>query len=158
MGKRRKRSAIQNEDTLIEALYGETLFISCKNKKDAHSKCVSLNNARSSRLSIEQQKKIRIQETFFEGEWGVKVFPATEIPIYKIVDGKKILWNPEDSRAPLTLVNNNKSKLSNDNYHILELMLKDKVSTEEILSTLLNEKPEDIMEAINILSKEVEVS
>ena len=151
MSRQRKRGFIQNEEVLIEALYGETLFIPCKDKKDAHSKGVSLNNAKNSRLSPDQQRKVRVQETELDGEWGVKIFPSSDIPVYKIVDGKKVLWNLENSQIS-TSVTISKSKLSTDNHRILELMLKDKKSTEEIVDTLNEEKLEDVLEAITLLT------
>lgn len=150
MGRQRRRGSIQNEEVLIEVLYGESFFIPCKDKKDAHSKGVSLNNAKNSRMSSAQQKKIRVQEVELDGEWGVKVFPAIEIPIYRIVEGKKVLWNAEeDTHVTAVLLggkSSSKSRLNPDNQRILELMLQDKKEVEEIVSALDDEKMEDVLE------------
>jgi hypothetical protein len=144
MARLRKKGAIQNEEVLIEVLYGESFFIPCVDEKDAHSKSVSLNNAKNGRLSPDQQKKIRIQKLYYDNQWGVKVSPTVEIPIYKLVNGEKVLWNREEAKTEHVV----EGKLSTENQRILELMIKDNQSTEDILTALADADQKVVLEEI----------
>jgi hypothetical protein len=130
-------SLIQNDEVLMEVLTKDKeFFIPCEDKKDAHSKLVSLINARR-RLSLEQQRGLRVQKLQDNNSiWGVKVSPAAKRVIYEIVDGKQIPWNPEENI------------LSEESKRIVDLMLADGISESEIISTLSHEKVELVVSAI----------
>lgn len=119
-----KFGVIQNEEVLQEVLRDESeFFIPCMNKADAHSKAVSLSNAKN-RLPIFQQKKLRVQRVEVDGEWGVKVFPASKIVVWKLVDGEKTLWDP------------NEGKLSEEDQRQFNFMVDSHESLENIISCL----------------------
>lgn len=119
---------IQNEETLQEVLAtGCELFIPCLGKKDAHSKAVSLNNAKN-RLTLAQQKKVRVQRIESDGVWGVSIVPASKVVIWKTVDGVKTLWDSEEG------------KLSDEDQRMFDLMIKDKRPLEEIIASLSDGK------------------
>jgi hypothetical protein len=138
--RRGRRSSIQNEELLMEVLGGESFFIPCENEKDAHSKSVSLNNARGCRLPSFQQKKVRIQKTLLDGEWGVKVFPARDITVFRLKDGVKIPWTSEDLKE--------EGEISKDDQQrMLMLMLQDGKTHEEIIAILGEEVREKLTDA-----------
>jgi 1,2-phenylacetyl-CoA epoxidase PaaB subunit len=131
---------IQNEETLQEVLAnGYELFIPCLNQKDAHSKAVSLNNAKN-RLTLPQQRKVRVQRAEVDGVWGVRIFPAAKTVIWKIVDGVKTLWDPEEGR------------LSDEDQRIFDLMMKDNVPLEQIIANL-SEGKEAVIRRLYVLEK-----
>jgi len=119
---------IQNEETLQEVLAtGCELFIPCVDKKDAHSKAVSLNNAKN-RLTLAQQRKVRVQRAEVNGVWGVNIIPASKVVIWKTVDGVRTLWDPEEG------------KLSDDDQRMFDFMVKDNVPLEQIIASLSDGK------------------
>jgi len=130
-----KYGVIQNEEVLQEVLSTEgVFFIPCESKEDAHSKAVSLSNAKN-RLPAFQQKKIRVQRAEVDGEWGVKVFPSSKIVIWKLVNGEKVPWNP------------NEGKLSEESQRMLNKMIGDKVPLEKIIGYLPDESEEVVKKA-----------
>jgi len=135
MAKRTKYIAIQNEETLLEVAHnGGDYFIECIDKQDAHSKQVSLNNAKR-KLTTEEQLRVRIQKKKdTDGIWGVRIYAAELAPIFKLVDGVKVPWNP------------NEEKLSYDAERMLKLMIEDGVPTEQILAQF-SDIPEDQVRA-----------
>jgi hypothetical protein len=129
-------SVIQNDEVLMECLEtGEEFFIPCADKNDAHSKAVSLINARR-RLSVEMQRKLRVQKVQMDGVYGVKVSPGSTVEIYKIVNGAKVIWNPNENR------------LSDDAKRMVSLMIVDLYSDEDILLALENEKQDLVLKEI----------
>ena len=135
-------SVIQNDEVLMECLEtGEEFFIHCTDKNDAHSKAVSLINARR-RLSVEMQRKLRVQKIQMDGVYGVKVSPSSTVEIYKIVNGVKVVWNPNENR------------LSDDVRRMINLMLTDGLSDEDILENLKNEKQELVLKEIQKIKGE----
>jgi hypothetical protein len=133
---------IQHENVLRKVLgSGNPCFIVCNDRKDAHSKAVSLNNARS-RLTIAEQKKLKVQKTEIDGVWGVRISPASEAVIWEIVDGKMVRWDPDEG------------KLSDDDQRMFDLMVKDKVPLEDILGNLPKEKESIVRD----LYKQIELS
>lgn len=141
-----KYGVIQHEEVLQEVLESESVFfIPCVDKADAHSKAVSLNNAKK-RLPEFQQRKLRVQRAEDDGIWGVRVFPATKIVVWKIVNGEKVQWNP------------NENKLSEEGQRMLVLMIKDRLSLEEIVANLSDEKRDVVKKAYEKLIGEKEVA
>lgn len=127
-----KFGVIQNEEVLQEVLNTEEMFfIPCASKSDAHSKAVSLSNAKN-RLPLFQQRKLRVQRAEVDGEWGVKILPASAVVVWKIVNGEKVLWNP------------NEGKLSDEGKRMFDFMVKDDIALEEIIKNLSDEK-EDVI-------------
>lgn len=123
-----KFGVIQNEEVLFEVLEnGGEFFISCKNRADARSKAVSLGNARN-RLLPFQQKQLRVQKTKIGEEWGVKVFPAADVVIWKIMNGERIRWNPDEGR------------LSLEEQRMFKLMLEAELPLEEMIKNFPTEK------------------
>lgn len=87
---------IQNEEVLIEVLEtNKEFFIQCKDKADAQSKLVSLTNAKR-KLTIPQQRKLKILKTAIDNIWGVKVSPASLYPIYMLVNGKRVPYTRKE--------------------------------------------------------------
>lgn len=131
-----KQGHIQNEDVLRKALYEEREFIiPCADEKDAHSKRVSLNHAKG-RMSVSEQKKVGVQKIEYdEGKWGIRVYYIPKQEIFEIVNGELIVAE---------------IGLSEESQYMLDLMIKDKVSEEEIITTLINqgEKEANIKEAL----------
>lgn len=143
--RRSRHTTIQNEEVLPEVLKGETFFIPCANEKDAHSKCVSLNNAKVNNFPPWEQKKIRIQKVEINEQWGVKAFPATKIPILKLVDKKMVPWLSEGFEETIAI-----DTLSQEDKRIISLMITDKCSPEEILSVLSGKKEELVKAEIDL--------
>jgi len=131
-----RKNVIQNDEVLYETLStGEEFFIPCRDRADAHSKSVSLNNARN-RMNNTQQRSVKVQKVEIDGIWGVKISPASKTVILKLVDGKMIPWSPNDN------------KLSDDNQRMVSLMVKDNKTDEEILEILSEENAELVKKAI----------
>jgi len=143
--RRRRLSTIQNEEVLPEVLKGESFFIPCFNEKDAHSKRVSLNNAKMNGFPPWEQKKIKIQKVEINKKWGVKVFPAAKTTIMKIVGDEMVPWSSEEEDEEVV-----GDVLSKGDKRMISLMLRDKKSTEEIVSTVGEEKKELIQAEIII--------
>lgn len=134
-----RRAVIQNEELLYEVIEtGEEFFVPCRDKTDAHSKSVSLNNARG-RMAADQQRQIKVQKLQIGEVWGVKISPASKTVVYKLVDGIMTPWKPTDSR------------LSEDAYRLVELMVKDGKSDEEILAILNDENEDFVTKAIKLV-------
>ncbi len=150
----RKKGVIQNEEVLFEALFGGEFFIQCLDKKDAHSKCVSLFNARNNKMSPSQQRRIRIQRVQEDGVWGVKVSKAPPTTIYEIIDGKMIPWTPKEQPDPVEQAPILKDhfapqgRISDESRRILELMLRDGKDSLEVLDVLSKEREDDVLEEI----------
>ena len=133
---------IQNEEVLQEVLKTEEMFfIPCDGKADAHSKAVSLSNAKN-RLPVFQQRKLRIQRAEIDGEWGVKVLPASAVVVWKIVDGEKVLWDPDEG------------KLSEEAQRQFNLMILDNEPLDNIIACLPKGKEEVIRKLYAQVKKE----
>lgn len=127
-----RKGSIQNEEVLYEvASNGGEFFIPCRDRDDAHSKNVSLNNAKQ-RMPEFQQRLVRVQKAQMDNIWGVKVSLAQDTPIWKIIDGVPVAWAINENVLPPAA------------QRIVSLMVKDGLSDEEILSTLSEEK-EDLV-------------
>lgn len=130
-----KQGIIQNEEVLYEvARTGSVFFIPCCDKADAHSKSVSLSNARI-RMPLSLQKRVRVQRCQMDGIWGVKVIPDSQVLIYKLEGGKKIPWTSVDNA------------FTPDEHRMFEVMLQDGLGLQDIL----NNFPEDKADAVREL-------
>jgi len=88
------RGLIQNEECIGLTLYeGREFIIPCEGSKDANSKRVSLYNARR-RLSIPDQKKIKIQKELLGDSWVVRICPNKQ-NILEVIDGKLVEYTEE---------------------------------------------------------------
>ena len=88
------KGVIQNEDCIIMTLYeGREFIIPCSDSKDANSKRVSLYNARR-RLSVADQKKVRIQKERLGEAWVVKISPGQQ-EILEVINGKLVPYEEE---------------------------------------------------------------
>ena len=88
------RGLIQNEECIGLTLYeGREFIIPCEGSKDANSKRVSLYNARR-RLSIPDQKKIKIQKELLGDSWIVRICPNKQ-SILEVIDGKLVEYTEE---------------------------------------------------------------
>lgn len=118
-------TSIQNDDVLLEVLNTkETFIIVCKDEKDSHSKRVSLNNARR-KLHPLQQRQVSINKVQMpDGTYGVKVFPAEQQKIWKVVGDEMVEWTPV------------KSQDDDETERIKMLMRKDGKTEEEIANFL----------------------
>jgi len=88
------KGVIQNEECIIMTLYeGREFIIPCSDSKDANSKRVSLYNARR-RLSVADQKKVRIQKERLGEAWVVKISPGQQ-EILEVINGKLVPYEEE---------------------------------------------------------------
>jgi len=92
-----------------------------------------------------EQKKIKIQKVEINKKWGVKVFPAAKTTIMKIVGDEMVPWSSEEEDEEVV-----GDVLSKGDKRMISLMLRDKKSTEEIVSTVGEEKKELIQAEIII--------
>ena len=137
------RGLIQNEECIGLTLYeGREFIIPCEGSKDANSKRVSLYNARR-RLSIPDQKKVRIQKELLGDSWVVRICPNRQ-SILEVVDGKLVEYTE-------------KVKVSKEIRGQIVEMLQNDYSEADIVDALntkgLNEKT--ILEEIAEAMKEV---
>jgi hypothetical protein len=129
------RGIMQNDDLLRKAIDENREFaIVCQSEKDAHSKRVSLYNAKRL-LSPDDQRKVSISKENIDGNWVVKIKRLSH-NIFEIIDGKLV---------PI------KEKLKEDSQQMLNEMLEQGLSREDIIEILSSrgELKETIEEALN---------
>ena len=130
-----KKGVIQNSEYLHLAYKENRRFIiPCESENDAHSKRVSLYNARRY-MSETEQRRVRISKRNIEGKWFVEVYRASN-DVLEVVDGKIIKV---------------KEPLQSDSQQMLTEMLEQGLSRDEIIEILSSrgELKETIEEALN---------
>jgi hypothetical protein len=124
-----EKGVIQNEDCITKALFeGREFVLICENEKDAHSKRVSLYNARR-RLTIADQKKITIKKEFVNGQHVVRILKSKP-SIMEVVNGEMIPF--------VELID-----LSESSKAILKDMLNQGVNEEAIVEVLVSRGEEE---------------
>lgn len=130
-----RKGVIQNDELLRRAINENKEFaIPCNDEKDAHSKRISLYNAKRL-LTEREQRKVQIVKECIEGIWFIKIL-CRSYKVYEIVDGKMI---------PVV------EKLTESSIAMLQEMLEQEVAKEDIISILSSrgESTEAIEEALN---------
>jgi hypothetical protein len=130
-----RKGVIQNQEYLQLAYRENRKFvIPCENEKDAHSKRVSLHNARRC-LSEVEQRRIRISKRHIDGLWVVEIYRAST-EILEEIDGKFVTV---------------KEKLQDDSLQMMHEMLEQGLSKDEIVEILTGrgELKETIEEALD---------
>jgi len=130
-----RKGVIQNDELLRRAINeGKEFAIPCNDEKDAHSKRISLYNAKRL-LSEREQRKVQITRECIDGVWFVKIL-SRSYTVYEIVDGKMV---------PVV------EKLSESSMEMLKEMLEQEISREDIITILSGngESVEAIEEALD---------
>jgi hypothetical protein len=135
-----QKGVIQNEDCVIKVLTeGREFVLVCEDEKDAHSKRVSLYNARR-RLSAVDQRKIVIHKERMKDNWVVRVYRGSP-NIMEVVNGELV---PYEEIATLSETGNK----------LLSEMLSKGMNEEEVFDILKErgEAEKSIREEIRKLS------
>jgi hypothetical protein len=142
----RTRGFTQNEEYIEMALnQGREFMIPCKDEKDANSKRVSLYNVKRT-LSLEQQKKLSIQKTMFNGEYAIKVSKSSS-EVWELIDGKYVKLEETST------------DISELNKQLIQEMLNLSVDTNDIVDAIMarGELEDKVLNAIAELTKGREI-